>query len=221
MQLTLMYATYTIPTQPGIPCVKADCQFGSNGNEGSAETTLRGQFVDLDNPLTCSGSIVAWHFCFYTDNVVNVQEQVLYTAHFRVYRSVASNQLQRVHDVQRGLPLSMLEGREVLFLCFDDVLEQDQYLDVLEGDILAVFIPVIFPPLLLVGTNTQGRVYRDIRSTGAPFRDLTLPISGLMMLQNYTIHLYADVGKCTHYKWYQLSIFNVLHIQSAQHRLIE
>ena len=194
---------YTIPTQLGIPCATADCQFGSNRNEGSAETLLRGQLVDLENPLMCSGSIVAWHFCFYSDNLVNVQEEVPYTAHFRVYRSVAANMLQRVHDVQRGLLLSQLEGREAIFLCFDDALEQDQYLNVQEGDILAVFIPVIFPPLLLVGTNTEGRVYRDIRSPGAPFGDLTLPISGLMMLENHTIHLYADVGKYTQYKWNQ------------------
>jgi len=192
--------TYHSYTQLGIPCAKADCQFGSNGNEGSADTSLRGQFVDLENPLTCSGSIVAWHFCFYSDNV-NVQEEGPYTARFRVYRSVAANMLQRIHDVQRGLLLSQLEGREAKFLCFDDALEQDQYLNVLEGDILAIFIPVIFPPLLLVGTNTEERVYRDIRSTGAPFRDLTLPISGLMMLENHTIHLYADVGKYTQYKW--------------------
>ena len=197
-----MHAIHTIPTQLGIPCAKADCQFGSSGNEGSADTSLRGQFVDLENPLMCSGSIVAWHFCFYTDNV-NVQEETPYTARFRVYRSVAANMLQRVHDVQRGFLMNQLESREAEFLCFDDVLGEDQYLDVLEGDILAVFIRVIFPPLLLVGTNTEGRVYRDIRRPGAPFRDLTLPISGLMMLHNHTIHLYADVGKYTHYKWNQ------------------
>lgn len=156
--------------------------------------------MDLDNPLTCSGSIVAWHYCFYTDNIMDLEEEeinVQYTSYFRVYRNISATELQRVHDVETSLPLTERQVRRDSFLCYENMLEQDQYLDVLEGDILAAYLPTLFPPLLLVGTDTQRKLYFDTRIFGTPFAAQTLPRASLAAINNRVIHLYADVGKYT------------------------
>ena len=178
----------------GIFLVNADCQFGSTAGEGRPKIT-RGQYVDLSNPLTCSGSIVAWHFCFYTDNIALANT---YTAYFRVYRSKSGDKLQRIHEVQTSLALSPQDGRNVSFICMDDVLEQEQYLNVSQGDYLAAYIPTLLPPLFIVGTNTPGSLYRDNRIF-LSFSSQQVSMSNLVEVENTSLHLFADVGKyiCT------------------------
>ena len=171
--------------------MNADCQFGSTTGEGRLKTT-HGQYVDLSNPLTCSGSIVAWHYCFYTDNTILAN--TAYTAYFRVYRSEGGDKLQRIHEVQTSLALSPQDGGNASFICMDDVLEQEQYLNVSQGDYLAAYIPTLFPPLFIVGTNTPGSLYRDNRIF-LSFSSQQVFMSNLVQVENTSLHLFADVGK--------------------------
>lgn len=177
----------------GLPYGSADCQFGSTAGEGSYKIA-RGQYVDLSNPLTCSGSIVAWHFCFYTDNIVLDSDNTVYRAYFRVYRRKGGNKLQRIHEVQRSLALGPQDGRNASFICMDDELEQEQYLNVSQGDYLAAYIPTLLPPLLIVGANTPGSLFRDNRIFLA-FSSQEVSLSNLVAQENTTLHLHASVGK--------------------------
>ena len=178
----------------GMYGANADCMFGSNAAEGSPQTT-RGQFVDLRHPLACSGAIVAWHFCFYTENIASASGgNTEYKVYFRVYRNESEDQLVRVHQVETSLQMRPQDGRDTAILCMDDVLQQDQYLNVSQGDYLAAYIPTLSPPLFIVGTNTPGSLYRDTRLLSS-FSSTTVPRWSLVEVQNTAFHLFADVGK--------------------------
>ena len=176
--------------------VNAECWFGSAADEGSPQM-MGGQYADLQNPLPCSGCIVAWHLCFYTENVVS---NAMYTAYFRVYRSEDRGRLLRVHEVEKSLRMSPRNRSDGAFICMDDVLEEGQYLNVSEGDILAAYIPQspIEPPLLIVGANTPGSLYKDTRSPALSLLFADVSMSDLVKVENSALHLYAEVGECAY-----------------------
>lgn len=74
-------------------------------------------------------------------------------------------------------------------------------MDVLEGDILAAYLPTLVPPILLVGNDTQGRLYLDTRDFDSQFTVLRLSKGSLSVVENHVMHLYADVGKYIIQKW--------------------
>lgn len=58
-----------------------DCMLGNPLNSTSQADEI-GHFLDLDQPASCSGILVAWHFCYYADAVPLGTS----TAFFRVWR---------------------------------------------------------------------------------------------------------------------------------------
>ena len=179
--------------------VNAECWFGSAADEGSPQM-MGGQYADLQNPLPCSGYIVAWHLCFYTQNVVS---NTVYTAYFRVYRSEDEDRLLRVHEVQKSLQLSPGIRNDESFICIDDALEEDQYLNVSKGDILAAYIPLTSPSLLIVGTNTPAsfNLYKDTRNPALSLIFADVSMQDLEKVENSALHLYAEVGECIYHAY--------------------
>ena len=179
--------------------VKADCQFGSAGSEGSLLSTQT-QYVDLQHPLTCPGSIVAWRFCFYTDNIESI---TTYEVYFRIYRNETGNRLGRIHDIHKSIILGPEQVGNNSFMCLDNALEESDCLSVMMGDYLATYIPpTVSRHLFIVGTGVPGSLlHRDTRPFSQTFTSTTVPVSNLTEVEGGSLHLYADVGMyatCTH-----------------------
>ena len=170
------------------------CQFGREdiNIEGTVAEQGR-QYLDLQHPLTCSGSIVAWHFCFYTDNVDSTQG---YHAYLRVYRNDSNNVLQRVHQVNMDVRLSSSQVGSDTFMCMGDILTESAYLNVSMGDYLAVYIPTLSEALQIVGDQVpQSMLYRDTRPFLQPFTRNTVQFVKLQRVDGGFLHLQADIGK--------------------------
>ena len=176
--------------------VEGNCKFGGEDSDVESTVALQGlQYVDLRHPLTCSGSIVAWHFCYYTDNVGHLTHS--YHAYLRVYRSNTSSQLQRVHDESVALELTRAQVGSNTFLCSSYHLNETDYLNVSMGDYLAAYIPPDDnQPLWIVGGDMpQSLLHRDTRDFVESFGSPTVLLSDLQEVEGGILHLYADVGK--------------------------
>ena len=172
-------------------CVRGDCRFGSEANEGSHETK-RGQFVDIDNPLNCAGSIVALHICFYTENINEYSQRKFY---FRVYRAEGASTLRRIHQLEESVQIETDEVSGASLLCYDRYYEEHEHVSVSEGDYIGVYIPSASPELSIVGRDIPGSVlYADSRSITTQFFLDRLVFSDLYAVQNTAIHLSADIG---------------------------
>ena len=172
------------------------CKFGREEiNSEEVGATQVGQYVDLEHPLTCSGYIVKWHFCYYTNNVqASTKSHRIY---FRVYRNESTSQLRQVYHMTMNIELDV--GLEP-FRCASNSLEAREYLSVEVGDYLAVYLPTLIRPLLVVGyAAPQLLLYRDRRRFPEPFTSNDIPFSELEGLPGSLLHLQADVGKtnCT------------------------
>ena len=171
------------------------CKFGRQDIDAQeTATTQVGQYVDLEHPLTCSGYIIEWHLCYYTSNVQDSPES--YHVYFRVYRNQSVNQLRQIHQVAMEIELSDPQEQIDPFLCMSKSLAAEDYLRVEAGDYLAVYLPTLSSPLLVVGQAApQLMLYRDNRRFPQPFTEDPVPLSRLDGLAGGFLHLQADVGK--------------------------
>lgn len=176
--------------------VEGSCKFG--GEDSNVESTVASQglqYVDLQHPLTCSGSIVAWHFCYYTNNIDNSIRS--YHVYLRVYRNDTSYQLRRIHDESVAVELTLAQVGTNTFVCTSYHLNETDYLNVSMGDYLAAYIPTINGrPLWIVGGNRpQSLLHWDTRGFLESFNFPTVLFSDLQEIGGGILHLYADVGK--------------------------
>jgi len=51
-------------------------------------SSLRGLFLDLQNPAPCNGTVTAWNYCFYR---IESASDINYIVDFVVYRRIGSN----------------------------------------------------------------------------------------------------------------------------------
>ena len=72
---------------PAVPCALQGCTLGSPLDATSRSGRI-GHYLDLDQPATCSGKLVAWHFCYYA-NTVSPGNVLAIT--FRVWRPQEGN----------------------------------------------------------------------------------------------------------------------------------
>ena len=74
-----------------------ECALGSSLNSTSRSEET-GHFLDLSQPATCSGNLVAWHFCYYANTVM--PNEVLGIT-FRVWRPQNGNRY--VHSINNAV----------------------------------------------------------------------------------------------------------------------
>ena len=166
----------------------------TQATEGRPDTNGR-QFVDLDHPLSCSGSLAALHFCFYT---ANIDRDTLYRFYLRIYREEPGNSLTQLHQREIGTEIGPSDVGGQSLLCLNHTYAENEYINVLEGDYIAVYIPTLFEQLDVVGTDIPGlTLYSDSRNSGTQFFfSSTILFSDLNAVQNTAIHISANVGKC-------------------------
>ena len=93
-----------------------------------------GHFVD---PLRCSGQLVSLHLCFYTSTIT---EHSMYTFYFRILRADTDSYVLRdVYLMQKAFEIGPSDVIGQTFVCSD------------LGDYIAVYIPSLSKPLIVVG----------------------------------------------------------------------
>ena len=178
--------------------VDADCILGNQVGPVSRHTT-GGQYIDLLHPVQCSGDLIAWHFCYYSEDITQSGMHIVF---FRVWRPANENNLDRVYEHTQEMDLDpSADG----FVCVDVPLDPDNYFEVVENDRLAVYIArtnTLGRPLHIISSGTTGfGLFRDNRDGGfVSFSSEVVATTDLQEMLDLGLHLYADIGKGTFFE---------------------
>lgn len=171
------------------------CSFNSRLEEARI-SQQQGQYLDLQNPLTCSGNLTAWHFCYYTAAMPPADFSSHNTFHWawlRVWRRVNSSVL--FHQIHNHRVRLRNESPNTSFVCQDEVLSEPGSIQA--GDILGVYLPVTpVLPVPVIGQGINGySLFHDTRENTIAFSSTTLTTDSLVMQNNFVLHVDAEIGK--------------------------
>ena len=174
----------------GAALVIGDCTYGASQLIQGTRTNKRGQFVDLDHPIPCSGVISSIRFCYYTDTMSDNSET--HTIYFRILRyDPEEDILRQTHSFDRGFDLQQTRRS---FMC-DDHYYEDETVNVLAGDYVAVYLPMYMEPLSILGRDLPGMtVYEDSRLLSTQFYSPTVRQSDLELEVGMAIHVSAEIS---------------------------
>lgn len=158
--------------------------------------------MDLDHPINCSGVITSLQFCFYTSNTnsddgdegesTDDGRQMIY---FRLFHyDPVEDTLRLVYTLDKMFQLENTGHSS--FSCINHYYDENEIVDVYEGDHMAVYLPSLSRPLYVVGKNIPGMtLYKDTRSRRSQFYSTTLEKTSLMAVDGMAIHISADIGE--------------------------
>ena len=177
----------------------AQCGFNSRLYEASIHQQP-GQYLDLKNPLDCSGNLTGWHFCFYAA-ATPLSPNTSYWVWFQIWREVGNSfQLQKVfnHQVQ----FSGFTSNNDTFVCREIVVSNSESFSVQVGDLLGVYLPVSPErPIPVIGwdMNIIHSIFYNCRDYNTAFMNETIDINSLENQTGLIIHIDAIIGNFYHY----------------------
>lgn len=171
---------------------RSDCKLGGEDSEASP-STVSGQYLDHNRPFTCSqGHLTAWHYCFYTSTIT---ESGIYQAFFRVWRPTTQSDFTLIHSHHLAVPINHnILSTNTTLRCDTEVLEADEYVSVLRGDILGVYMPNMSPLYVTFTGGVSSRIYYDTRGQRLAETEKSVSVRSLRESPRLGIHLYADIG---------------------------
>ncbi len=167
----------------------ADCILGSKVDPTTGFAGRFVQFLDLQHPVPCTGNITAWHYCYYTSEVI--QSNVVHSVYLRVWRPAGPTSWDLVYDTR--LEVTSESGSPVL--CSDIVLRGDQRFVVEAGDVLAVYLPLLRERLPVVAEGVPfSLLHMDTRRDVLPFTSQTVQEDDLREVSSLALNVYAEIG---------------------------
>ena len=168
-----------------------DCTYGTSQLIEGCRSTERGQFVDLDHPIPCSGLLSSLRFCFYTGDMT---ENESYRVIFRIFRyDPEEDVLRQIHSLDRSFDQQQYTRS---FACQDHYYNEDETVYVLDGDYVAVYVPMYFEPLPILGRDLpRMTVYEDSRPMSTQFFSTTVRQSDLELEVGTAIHVSAEISE--------------------------
>ena len=170
----------------------------SSGDESSNEIFVVN--LNQNDRASCTGKVVAWHYCFYTD--VNSDETYEFDA--AMYRELSNGNLQLVSGSLRNIRLT---GSSILaagssFACDTLTLSEAEQFEVQQGDVVAACIRNrggSRKELRMVSENGPSSSTVVTASTGVCDSLSLIDDNDLGSQQSRTVlHLYVDIeGNCT------------------------
>ena len=177
----------------------AECVFGTEPINQSTFHDTGGQYLDLDNPADCNGTIASWHYCYHLQGIATDTD---YNVWLRTWRSVDGGSMYILRS-NYLLSVQLQPQAGTGFICENVTLPQST--EVLQGDIVGVYIPDgNLPgnepriPLYITtdtGNDTAYRLHFDNRNGNSPFSQGSVASADLMEMRGLALHLYANVGK--------------------------
>ncbi len=181
---------YSVLVFVAVAIARSQCIVGDTV-EATESFITNGQYVNLNEPASCSGNLTAWHFCYYRDSIDTTS--TIYTIFLRVWRKVQGSRYSLVSTAEvRGTPNQNAGD----IICVNATLTEDQYVSVEQGDVIAVYLPFTIPTvsLLASGPAVPQELHQDMRGSTA-FSATELRRSDLTAVTIYGLHLQADIGK--------------------------
>ena len=157
-----------------------------------------GLYIDMDQPLSCSGQITSWDLCYYSPNIVFYGTSV--PVELQVWRfDDALAQAEKVVGYRYNVSIPQLPPR---FQCISIELNRDEYMNVMAGDLVGVwlyqntFIPVVkhtkdFRHLLFSPPETFNGAVPTVVRIPTAINEVYYSIQG------FAIHLTANVAAAT------------------------
>lgn len=111
--------------------------------EAEEEEPMDGIFINAEHPIGCNGIVVAWHFCYYTDD--DASERHTYTANFAVYEQEGMHQSAVYERVVGSYVQVSISGDEMAsigqdFVCENLQLSRNQWFNVTENLVIGVCV---------------------------------------------------------------------------------
>ncbi len=171
------------------------CQedFGSDLPNPISEDSSLGLFLNLENRAQCSGTVTAYHYCYY-----DLSSEDVRIVFFMIFRengseySLVEGSLRRVTRTN-----AQVNG----FGCDEVQLNEDQQFQVQENDIIAACTVEHSDsrPLHVHASSGGGFLYElngfDTGSLDSCSSAELSTISGLARQDDFALHLYADIGE--------------------------
>ena len=189
------YYTYTVPSVSTQTCPV----FGTDlTKKKPASPNKTGLFLNFESPAQCNGMARAWHYCYYGRAIT---DPFVFAADFVVYRktNLNSNVYERV--ALKSVVKSPDELQSTGFHCETVTLEQSEYFEVQEDDIIGAC-------LIEEGTQTRigivshlvnghGEVYQPNQNTELcdPSLFETVDFGTMFEQRRHVVHLYINIGK--------------------------
>ena len=167
------------------------CNLGSTEVPETSFSNSGGQYLDFGQPATCTGSLTAWHFCYYA---ADIAESATYLVFFQIWRMVDEDNFDRIHNYELSMAIDQPSNGETL-ICETATLNTP--LNVQENDILGAYIPFTSfffggrLPLHIIASDTADFGL----STGGNIVSETVSTNELESRTTFGLHLYADIGK--------------------------
>ena len=167
---------------------------GSTDTDEGSSNTYSAIFVNSrqSEAAPCTGTVYAWHFCYYDENNVNNLE-VAFGA-FSLSDSVYTLRSGSYH-------LLHLDTRETTFTCDTLTLEPSEYFQIQEGDRVGACLrnngEIDYLDILRDTPFGQFYVQRWSRSDGGCTENdmAASPSLGLFSYDSFSLHLYVDISK--------------------------
>ena len=188
----LLQIFHSLHLSPVCRCILSDCTLGTLPPDPVASNPHieSGQFFDFSHPVTCGGNITTWHFCYYTSTVASDRR---YSLWFRVWRQISGNNFNLVGEtaVRREAPTDITS----VVICEDAMLDVDAYISVMEGDILAVYVPFTLSTVSIIGSGVSGSsLHADNRNLLSVFQGTTVNRQdNTDRMSGLALYLYSDI----------------------------
>ena len=178
--------------------VNGDCTLGRTDllEVETSSNPRAGVFIDAVNPASCSGVVTRWNLCYYNPRIfLNFEERIIQIL-FQIWRFTTEETLSRV--AQHGATVNV-PSEPQSFQCTSFDLEPEQYMSVMEGDLLGVTLT--FDAALPVVGNSPNGVSTNLLFYPPQFMQPdTYMRRNANTLSTNRLHVTAEIGTLA-FKW--------------------
>ena len=180
---------------------QATCTAGDTNQDNGQFSSINTFAVNM-NSNDCAGTVIAWHYCFYTDGVSSGDT---YEFDAGIYRVLGNDNLRLVSGSQRNIRLTgssimdVAAGRS--FVCDTLTLSEAEQFEVQEED-----VNVVGACVRDIGNSNSRKALRiisedvsgtDLTTAGESVCDSTSVDADQLgnQLSDAALHLYAEISK--------------------------
>ncbi len=190
--------------------------FGSDLQDQEKKSSNKGLFLNLDNRAPCSGTVTAYHYCYYD---LDTDAEAVVAVFFMVYRQNGNHYTlvdRSWHSVTKTQNPLVQDG----FVCEEEPLEEVDQFQVEENDIIAACTVDTSStrPLSVLAENAQGHSLQRLDidtgdSDGCLPSELNMiAASNFEEFSTFALHLFADIGKAFSQWTRQCSVYTTVKV---------
>ena len=166
------------------------CILGSENIQQTSMNTMPGLYLDTSHPVTCQGQLTQWQLCHY--RILTIRQR-WYQAILQVWRNESIGQYTLIGASIQTATITLFDDQ---FMCINYTLTQSEYIPVLQGDIIGVYLEPRSQDnsaLTVVGTaNPEDFLFHTDQASSS---DSMLQLSGLSRVDGVRMHMSVSIGR--------------------------